>query len=783
MRILIIASFLWGSLINASDLDLLYDDSQVAIIEITMDPMDLQWMYEHVQSDSLHPATIHFSNAFIDETHEQVGIRIRGNTSRNAAKKSFKISFNTFVPGRKFYDVEKLNLNGEHNDPSIMRSKLAWDFYAKTGLETTRAAHCALYINEIFYGLYVSIEHIDEEFLKNHFEDDTGNLWKCLWPADLTYRGPNPEDYHPYQSDTHPYELKTNKSAYDYSELAHLIDIINNTPVSEFADSLEQVIDVHEVLQYAAMNVVTGNWDEYWFLRNNFYLYHEPTTDRFHWIPYDYDNSFGIDWFNVDWAQVDPYEFITIEDTQGQDTGDRPLMQRIMDVDAYRDLYTHFLEFYSGSIVQLSNWEDHVDNLRSVIEPYALADTFRTMDYGFTIPDFYQSYSPVGYVNQHVKYGLKEFVNQRQNSLVDQVVYANATPIIYDIQYSPKIIGPGDSIHVSVAAYSHIGLDELVIAFHPSELTTVLSYPMNPTPITGTTIVEDMDRWTGVIPPIGEYGHGRFQIGAGDYSGQTSLYPGGHFIEVQVTQPQPHALCINEFMAKNDSTVSDPAGEYDDWLEIYNSADTDTYLSGLYLTDNPDNLTKWQFPSGGNYLLPHSHLLVWCDEDSDQQGVHLNFKLSGSGEFLALVDIDGQTIIDAINFGPQEADISYGRESDGAENWAYFSEASPGFSNSNSRISETQRPNRLSLVNYPNPFNGQTIIRFTLEHSSFSELLVYDLQGKPIVSLLASELEKGSHTVNWDGRNAVGRPVSAGVYVLSLQLAGQNWTRKVVYLK
>jgi spore coat protein H len=780
--VITICMFLSASLL-ANDLDRLYDDSQVAIIEISMDPLDLEWMYANVHSDSLHPATIHFSNATIDETHEQVGIRLRGNTSRGAAKKSFKLSFNSFVPGRKFYDVEKLNLNGEHNDPSIMRSKLAWDLYARTGLQTTRAAHCAVYINDVYYGLYINVEHIDDEFLSNHFEDDSGNLWKCLWPADLTYRGPDPEDYHPYQDDTHPYELKTNTSEYDYTQLARLIDVINNTAADNFSDSLEQVLAVHEVLQYAAMNVIMGNWDDYWFLRNNFYLYHEPATDRFHWIPYDYDNSFGIDWFNVDWTSVDPYSFMTIEAAQGQSPGDRPLMENIMANARYRDLYSHFLTFFAEGIARLDHWEAHVDSLKTLITPYAIADTYRTLDYGFSIPDFFESYSPNSYENQHVKKGLKQFVTERLASLESHIQWENTPPIIYEIDYQPKIIGPLDSVHVVVSAFSHIGLDDMTIAFHPGNLTVVLPYPMRPAPLMNSSHIEDLDRWVGVIPPMGDLGHGRFQVGVEDHAGQSALYPGGHFIELAVTQSVVHPLRINEFMALNQTTLADPAGEFDDWLELYNAADTDTYLSGMYLTDDPNDLTKWQFPQGGNYMLPHSYALIWCDEDQEQPGVHVNFKLSGSGEFLALVDVDGQTIIDAINFGPQEEDVSYGREHDGGEPWVYFAEATPGASNSSVSTVTLQVPLHATLQNHPNPFNGQTMIQFEILDAGHLELIIHDLKGREVMRLLDAERQPGMYQIAWNGRDQNGEYVAAGVYVVSLKQARSQMAIKVVILK
>ena len=155
-----------------------------------------------------------------------------------------------------------------------------------------------------YFGLYINVEHIDDSFLSRNFENDNGNLWKCLWPADLTYRGNASEDYYPYYDDKRPYELKTNKDQYNYEKLARLIRIINQTP-----DSLELVLDTKKALQYFAMNVITGGWDDYRFLRNNFYLYHDPSDDLIHWIPYDYDNTLSIDWFDIDWSTIDPYDY------------------------------------------------------------------------------------------------------------------------------------------------------------------------------------------------------------------------------------------------------------------------------------------------------------------------------------------------------------------------------------------------------------------------------------------------------------------------------------------
>ncbi|MBT6010673.1 MAG: T9SS type A sorting domain-containing protein [Candidatus Marinimicrobia bacterium] len=784
MKITIKLLLLLPLILTANDLDLLYDDSQVAIIEVTMEPEGLIWMYDHVQSDSMHLSTVHFSNAFIDETIENVGFRLRGNTSRNAKKKSFKISFNTFEPGRKFYDVEKLNLNGEHNDPSIMRSKIAWDHYQKNGMATTRAAHCAVYINDVYYGLYISIEHIDEEFLKNHFEDDSGNLWKCLWPADLTYRGPNASDYHPYQDESRPYELKTNEDLYDYSELARLITVLHETPSALFPDSLEQVLVVPDVLKYAAMNILMGNWDDYWFLRNNYYLYHDPSLERIRFIPYDYDNSFSIDWFNVDWTQVNPYSFMTIEESQGNSPGSRPLMEEIMGNTQYRNLYTHILEYYQDNITDLSLWESHLDNLRDMITPWAELDSFRTLDYGFSIPDFHQSFSHNPYANQHVKKGLKQFVNERHASLDNQLVYETAPPIIYDLQYWPLIPGPDDSIYVSVAAFSDVGIDSLTIAYHPGVLTVVMSYPMHFAPLENPESIEEADRWVGVIPPLGEMGHGRFQVGAVDLNGQSMLYPRSNFEYIQVPGSSLNPLRINEFLADNVTVNPDGAGEYDDWLELYNTGSSPIYLGGMYLTDDATNLTKWMFPFGGVALESGGYLLVWCDEDQEQSDLHCNFKLSRHGEFLALVDTDGLTIIDALNFGPQQQDVSYGRSPDGGMDWVNFDNPSPGASNETVDLIGTQvLPENFYLNNYPNPFNAETILRYKIPERGMMQLVILDLNGRETKKLVEGVQSSGEYSIAWKGLDESGSNVSAGIYFVKLVQGNFTTTHKILLLK
>ena len=134
-----------------------FDETQIARVDVTISPAALAWMYSHTSSDSEHVASVRFRNAVLDETFDTVGFRLRGATSRTSQKKSFKIDFNRFVSGQKLKGLKDLNLNGKHNDLSIIRSKLSLDLLNAVGLKTARISYCADVIGQRNYGLAAGV--------------------------------------------------------------------------------------------------------------------------------------------------------------------------------------------------------------------------------------------------------------------------------------------------------------------------------------------------------------------------------------------------------------------------------------------------------------------------------------------------------------------------------------------------------------------------------------------------------------------------------------------------
>ncbi len=171
-----------------------------------------------------------------------------------------------------------------------------------------------------------------------------------------------------------------------------------------------------------------------------------------------------------------------------------------------------------------------------------------------------------------------------------------------------------------------------------------------------------------------------YYLEAVDGVGQRTLHPSAaptvtHRYRVGY---EPPPVVVNEFLADNETVNQDEAGEYEDWLELYNRGAVTATLEGMYLTDDLGEPKKWQLPAGAS-IPPGGYLLVWCDGDLGQGPLHADFKLSRHGEEIGLFadDAHGNVPLDMIVFGPQQDDVSYGRKPDGADTWEFLDPPSP----------------------------------------------------------------------------------------------------------
>jgi len=245
-------------------------------------------------------------------------------------------------------------------------------------------------------------------------------------------------------------------------------------------------------------------------------------------------------------------------------------------------------------------------------------------------------------------------------------------------------------------------------------------------------------------------------------------------------------LFINEFMASNRTTIKDEAGNYADWIELYNAGNQAVDIGGLYLSDDLHNPGLWRISEISPYtttIQPDSFLLLWADNDTSQGLLHLGFQLAREGESISIGQIvdNEPVIIDSTTYSEQLTDFSFGRYPDGSQSWHTFSSATPGFKNiiTNRDANHNTVPGSFKLYqNYPNPFNPNTVIRYDLPFTAQVELSIYDILGQKVTTLVNNRQPVGRYGIEWDASG-----ISSGLYYYIITAGDNRQAKKMILIK
>jgi hypothetical protein len=165
--------------------------------------------------------------------------------------------------------------------------------------------------------------------------------------------------------------------------------------------------------------------------------------------------------------------------------------------------------------------------------------------------------------------------------------------------------------------------------------------------------------------------------------------------------------------------------------------------------------------------------------------LHVEIKLKSNGEQIGLFMPDSTTVVDTLTFGEQSDDISYGRYPDGSDTWQLMN-PTPGAANTQElSLDEALFIPEVFVLrqNYPNPFNPVTTIQYDLPENSYVNVIIYDMLGRQVKTLLNQTQDAGFKSVIWNATNNYGKPVSAGVYLYQIQAGEFVKTKKMVLLK
>ncbi len=256
----------------------------------------------------------------------------------------------------------------------------------------------------------------------------------------------------------------------------------------------------------------------------------------------------------------------------------------------------------------------------------------------------------------------------------------NHAPSISDVEHSPVMPLANESVTVTASVTDEFGVSEVTLYYSLNAIdfeSVVMNYVSTA-------------EYEAVIPGQAVSSTVSFYISAEDTDGETStdptFAPSSCYSYTVIEIPGGSTLFINEILASNETTNVDEYGEADDWIEIYNAGTEAVDIGGMYITDDLSTPQFYQIPMGhaaATTIAPGGYLLLWADKDLDQGPLHINFKLSADGESVGLYlpEDEGGSLVDAINFGEQTVDVSFGRNSDGSSEWRTFQTPTPMSSN------------------------------------------------------------------------------------------------------
>ncbi len=373
-----------------------FDDSRVRKVTVKLKQSD----WDHIWSDIEKKYEVPADAVIFGEELKDVGFSMRGQFSMREAgdKKPWKINTDAFVPDQEFHNLKQLVFTNNIGDSTMLAEKISYDMMHFAGVPASHVCFVEFWIDitddgkdPMFWGVYTMIERIDAKFISNRFSRDAkdGNRYKASHaqrgPMDLVYYGESIEDY-PTQNGQYAYGKDNNREDPDYSdiiELCYVVDGAEHASTEEFAEALEEVFNVDSYLRYMAVITLTMNWDSYPWTGNNFFLFHNPVTDKFEWIPWDltWGGDASMPLFERSQPTVSPYA---------------PLFENVFKVEKYKRQYSAYLDllireyFNYENIYQVS--KDHHD----LIAPYVTQDTGDKMYFGdtawFTIREFNNSW-------------------------------------------------------------------------------------------------------------------------------------------------------------------------------------------------------------------------------------------------------------------------------------------------------------------------------------------------------------------------------------------------------
>jgi spore coat protein H len=253
-------------------------NQDLPVYSLFLQPADLRTLLRDPENEDYIPGRFKHNK----QTY-RIEACLRGAHTRRYPKKSYSLSFLS----KHFQGARELHLNAEYADPSLIRNRLSFAFFERLGALAPAGQHVRLLLNGAPAGVYLQLESVDDLFLKKRNLPAGPIFYAINDDANFSLYSKLSNDVKEDLEDGYEEKVATEE---DWSNLRHLVYFINTSSPADFAQGIEQLVDLDAYFNWLLGVVCTQNFDGF---VQNYALYQNSQTGRFQLIPWDYDGTWG----------------------------------------------------------------------------------------------------------------------------------------------------------------------------------------------------------------------------------------------------------------------------------------------------------------------------------------------------------------------------------------------------------------------------------------------------------------------------------------------------------
>jgi hypothetical protein len=689
------------------------------------------------------------------------GVQIFGWGTRSNAQKSFSIMM------RDRYGFPELNYQlfpdnsldkftsfvlragGSDWNKLFFRDAFARSLIAGHNLDLQDFRPAIVFINGEYWGIQNIREKQNEDYLESYWGIDKDNV-------DIISR---------YWRRNYPVIIEGDDFA--FLEMENFLSA-NNMSVPSNYEYAKSLIDIDNLLDYLVSQIYFGNYD--WPGNNNKNWRERIPNARWRWLMFDMDWTFSYDGNSS-------YSFNTLEHATNPFGFGWPnpafttlIFRRLFENKEFQNDFVNRMADFINTNFAEDFAQSKLNEMENLFRPEMPAHIQRWAPEG-GIP------SMSSWENELEK--VEEFIEKRQTFIRGYLSDK------FDLSGTDELM-----LNVNLTNAGRIKVNTIIVDSFPWEgiYFKDVAIKISVLPNQGYRFV----KWSGVDPS--QQSESSLSIILNDELNLTATF--------ESDIGSLNTIVINE-INYNSPAQYDPG----DWIEIYNGFTIPIDVNGWKFKDlNPDNV--FTIPPSV-FIKPNKYLVICNDTASFKlkfPGVknfigNINFSLSNGGEHIQLLD-DQNEIVDSLTYddvdpwpsqpdgtGPTLALTNPFSDNSLPGNWqpSIVDFGTPGGPNDqplSADAPDNSIPKEFVLyANYPNPFNPSTRIKFVIPpvpsgKSSFISLIVYDVLGREVTTLVNEEKKPGFYEVVWDASDQ-----SSGIYFYRITSNVFSQTKKMILLK